>query len=90
MADHLPSTIELHGYDISDGQFPPQALLPHNVSLGLLDAFGDVSPQLVGKYDVVHLRMWCCVVRGNDPSRLIRHAVTLLSIISFPDLERYT
>jgi hypothetical protein len=29
-------------------------------------------------------------VRGNDPSRLIRHAVTLLSIISFPDLERYT
>ncbi|KIM93553.1 hypothetical protein OIDMADRAFT_61482 [Oidiodendron maius Zn] len=78
IADHLPSTIELHGYDVSDGQFPPQTSLPRNVSLGILDAFGDVPPHLVGKYDVIHLRFWCCVVRGNDPSRLIRHAVTLL------------
>jgi hypothetical protein len=28
---------------------------------------------------VVHLRFWCCIVRKNDPSRLIRHAARLLS-----------
>jgi hypothetical protein len=52
------------------------------MTLGVLDAFGEVPPDLVGKYDVVHLRMWCCVVRGNDPIPLIRHAMNLLSRVT--------
>jgi hypothetical protein len=90
LADHLPKTVQLDGYDISDSQYPSQAVLAENVSLGLLDAFGDVPPHLAGTYDVVHLRFWCAIVKGDDPSPLIRHAMKLLSIIPFPNwLEIY-
>jgi hypothetical protein len=60
-------------------------MLTDNVSLSVLDAFGDVPPHLAGTYDVVHLRFWCCVVKGNDPSLLIRHVLNLLSMVSFPN-----
>jgi hypothetical protein len=84
LAEHLPKTIQLDGYDISSSQYPSEAVLADNMSLNVLDAFGDVPPHLAGKYDVVHLRFWCCVVKGDDPSLLIRHAMNLLSIISPP------
>lgn len=79
LASQLPQTIWLDGYDLSDGQFPHKSALPANVSLNTMDAFGDVPPELVGKYDVVHLRFWCCVVKANNPGGLIRHAMKLLS-----------
>lgn len=88
LADHLPKTVQLDGYDVSDSQYPSQAALAENVSLGLLDAFGDVPLHLEGTYDVVHLRFWCCVVKGDDPSPLIRHAMKLLSINTFPNCLR--
>jgi hypothetical protein len=84
LADDLPKTVQLDGYDVSDSQYPAQAVLADNVSLSVLDAFGDVPPHLAGTYDVVHLRFWCCVVKGGDPGLLIRHAINLLSIVSFP------
>ncbi|KAJ0375158.1 hypothetical protein COL922a_014199 [Colletotrichum nupharicola] len=43
-----------------------------------MDSFGDVPEELVGKYDVVHLRLWCCVVTGGNPSKLIQGAMRLL------------
>ncbi|KIM98665.1 hypothetical protein OIDMADRAFT_20143 [Oidiodendron maius Zn] len=78
LAENLPKTVQLDGYDISDSQYPSQAGLGKNVSLNVLDAFGDVPHHLVGTYDVVHLRFWCCVVKGDNPTRLIRHAMNLL------------
>ncbi|RFU29636.1 hypothetical protein B7463_g6716, partial [Scytalidium lignicola] len=47
LAENLPSSVQLDGYDISDSQYPSQAFLPNNVSLNVLDAFGDVPPHLV-------------------------------------------
>ncbi|KAL2840177.1 S-adenosyl-L-methionine-dependent methyltransferase [Aspergillus pseudoustus] len=78
LASQLPSTVLLDGFDISDRLFPHSSLLPSNLKLGVMDSFGDVPADLVGKYDVVHLRLWCCVVTGGDPSRLIRSAMGLL------------
>lgn len=69
----------LDGYDISDAQFPPEECVPANVSLSVLNALDDVPDSLKGKYDVVHLRFWCCIVKGNDPTALIKHVVSLLS-----------
>ncbi|KAJ5769371.1 hypothetical protein N7520_003930 [Penicillium odoratum] len=80
-------TIQMDGYDLSDSQFPHKSFLPNNVSLNILDAFGDVPPDLVGKYDVVHLRFWSCIVKGNDPSRLVRHARQLLKPGGYMQLE---
>lgn len=81
LAGLLPKTVQLDGFDVSDSQYPCPSLLPQNVQLNVLDAFGDVPHQLESKYDIVHLRFWCCVVRGDDPSRLMRHVLRLLSKI---------
>jgi hypothetical protein len=79
LASQLPQTVRLEGYDLSDGQFPHKSVLPANVSLNTLNAFKDVPLELVEKYDVVHLRFWCCVVKHNNPIGLIQHAMKLLS-----------
>ncbi|KAJ2976261.1 hypothetical protein NQ176_g5053 [Zarea fungicola] len=78
LASQVPPTVQLDGYDLSSSQFPHKSILPHNVTFSILDAFGDVPAELVGKYDVVHMRFWCCIVKGNDPTKLIRHAAALL------------
>ncbi|XHG05978.1 hypothetical protein AWENTII_009191 [Aspergillus wentii] len=74
----LPKTVNLDGFDISDSQFPPAHTLPANVHFGVLDALEDIPSKLAGRYDVVHLRMWCCVIKGNDPTQLIEAAYKLL------------
>lgn len=50
------------------------------MSLSVMDAFAEVPEKHRGKYDVVHMRLWCAVVQGGDPSALIRHATQLLSM----------
>lgn len=79
MAGEVPKTVQLDGFDISDSQYPCTQLLPDNVHLSVLDSFGDVPENLAGTYDVVHLRFWCCIVRGDDARLLMRHVLTLLS-----------
>jgi hypothetical protein len=79
LASQIPQCAQLDGYDLSEKQFPPKSTWPANVTFSVLDAFGEVPDNLVHTYDVVHLRFWCCIVRKNDPSGLIRHAARLLS-----------
>ncbi|KAL6796447.1 hypothetical protein J3E68DRAFT_436384 [Trichoderma sp. SZMC 28012] len=62
----------------SANQFPPASLCPPNLAFATLDAFGDVPAHLVETYEVVHLRFWCAIIRGNDPGALIRHSIRLL------------
>ncbi|KAJ5114214.1 hypothetical protein N7456_002748 [Penicillium angulare] len=78
IARQLPSSVQLHGFDISDNQYPSKELWPKNVSLGLLNSLIDPPAHLVGQYDVVHLRMWVPNIRGNDTSALIQHVKSLL------------
>ncbi|KAJ5946124.1 hypothetical protein N7454_002963 [Penicillium verhagenii] len=79
VASQVSKNAQLDGFDLSEDQFPHRSAWPENVTFRTLDAFGEVPEGLVHKYDVVHLRFWCCVVRNNDPSGLIRHAERLLS-----------
>lgn len=76
----MPKGAQLDGFDLSGDQFPHKSTWPANVKFSTLDAFGEVPEGFIHKYDVVHLRFWCCVVRNNDPSGLIRHAERLLSM----------
>ncbi|KAL7814624.1 S-adenosyl-L-methionine-dependent methyltransferase [Trichoderma aethiopicum] len=78
VASQVPSTVQLNGFDISDEQFPCQSSLPSNVKLSVMDAFAEVPEKHRGKYDIVHMRLWCAIVQDGDPSALIRHATQLL------------
>lgn len=82
VARQVPSTVQLDGFDISDKQFPHEASSPDNMSFRILDAFSQVPEELIGKYDVVHLRLWCCIVRDCNTAALIQHATQLLSKFS--------
>ncbi|RDK48228.1 hypothetical protein M752DRAFT_288672 [Aspergillus phoenicis ATCC 13157] len=53
LAQSMPPTVQLHGFDISEEQYPPKHMWPGNVNLALLDALKDVPPALVGQYDVL-------------------------------------
>ena len=79
LAQELPSTVQLHGYDISAEQFPPRSLWPENVSLETLNALEELPPHVVGYYDVVHVRMWASNLRDRDASILIRNLSVMLS-----------
>lgn len=34
---------------------------------------------MVGKYDIVHIQLFACIVKGNDPAPLVRDLMSLLS-----------
>ncbi|KAJ6110829.1 hypothetical protein N7486_003064 [Penicillium sp. IBT 16267x] len=81
LARQPPPTVELHGFDISDDQYPSKELWPKNVKLSLLNFSNDPPASLVGQYNVVnvvHLRMWASVLRDGDTSGIIRHIKQLL------------
>ena len=34
---------------------------------------------MVGKYDVVHIQLFACIVKENDPAPLVKNLMSLLS-----------
>ncbi|KAJ5766036.1 uncharacterized protein N7511_003652 [Penicillium nucicola] len=78
LAEKLPPTVQLHGYDISNDQYPSKNLWPKNVKLGVLDSLIDPPESLEGIYDVVHLRMWASNLHNNDTLGIINHFKKLL------------
>ena len=80
----MPSSVQLHGFDISHDQFPLKELWPQNVTLGLLNSLSEPPEAFSGQYDVVHLRMWASNLRESDTSSLINHVKKLLSMFFSP------
>ena len=76
---HFPASTHIDGFDISSEHYPAKEWVPPNVSLNLLDAYGDIPGHLVGRYDIVHLRMFGVIVKNNDPTVLLANLVTMLS-----------
>ncbi|KAG4259006.1 hypothetical protein FPRO03_13228 [Fusarium proliferatum] len=78
LAQELPDTVCLHGYDISASQFPSKELWPLNVNMCVMDSLQDPPDSLLEKYDVVHLRMWASNLRTKDVKTLICSVSKLL------------
>lgn len=74
----LPSA-QLDGFDISAEQYPPKQWLPTNLSLSTLDIFPPVPEELIGKYDIIHVRLFILVVRDDDPTPILRNLISMLS-----------
>lgn len=81
----LPSA-QLDGFDNYVNQYPPKEWLPSNVSLQALDVGEGIPEELLGMYDVVHIRHFLLVVK-DDPLSLLKNLVALLSkLLSFPSI----
>lgn len=51
---------------------------PKNVTLIAHDAFLPFSVSMVGKYDVVHVKMFVNIIKENDPAPLVRSLTSLM------------
>ncbi|CAK1367752.1 unnamed protein product [Cercospora beticola] len=79
----LPSQARIEGFDIDLAQTPPKAWTPANVSWRTLDILkepstADGSLSLVGRFDVVHVRLLMLIVQNGDPMPLLRRLMALV------------
>jgi SAM-dependent methyltransferase len=60
------------GYDINDINFPARAFLPSSVTFKKLDLFTkDLPKELLGAYDIVHIRALSSIIINNDTKPLL-------------------
>ncbi|MCJ1395623.1 hypothetical protein MMC18_008509 [Xylographa bjoerkii] len=79
VAGERPSSTRFDGFDISPAQFLDEKDLPANISLKLLDiGSGELPDSVVGKYDLVHIRLFAFAIRNNDPTPILRNLVRML------------
>ncbi|KAI1454934.1 hypothetical protein F4805DRAFT_298976 [Annulohypoxylon moriforme] len=70
---------QLDGYDINPGNFPNPSRLPKSVTLRELDILARPLPaEMLGIYDVVHVRGFVSIVYNNDTTPLLSTALALL------------
>ncbi|KAJ5493302.1 hypothetical protein N7539_002048 [Penicillium diatomitis] len=77
LSRELP-TATLDGYDVDLSNSPPREWLPERLHLHHWDLFTPVPDHMVGKYDVVHLRLLILVVQNSDPTPVIQNVARLL------------
>ena len=76
VARELPAA-NLDGFDIDITQAPHQQWLPSNVTLRHWNIFEDLPTDLIGKYDLVHVRLLVLVIE-RDPRSIIRKFLQML------------
>ncbi|KAJ5093634.1 hypothetical protein N7456_009495 [Penicillium angulare] len=70
---------ELDGFDINPTYFTGKAFLPESVSLRELDVFAKPPPtELIGIYDVVHIRAFNSLIHNSDLRPILTVASELL------------
>lgn len=78
LACELPEPAVLDGLDIDLSKAPPAQWLPNNVTVHNWDILSPVPEHLVGRYDIVHLRLLILVVEHSDPVPIIQNAYRML------------
>ncbi|QKX57692.1 uncharacterized protein TRUGW13939_04810 [Talaromyces rugulosus] len=78
LASCLPDTVKFEGLDVSMAAAPPAQWLPANVILRHWDIKEPVPSELLGAYDVVHVRNLAFVLRGSEVPAVLERLVSLL------------
>ncbi|KAI1330194.1 S-adenosyl-L-methionine-dependent methyltransferase [Xylariaceae sp. FL0255] len=68
----------LEGFDISTALFPPEDVLPANITLGQHDMKQPFPEHMHGQYDLVHARMLVAAMEPDDWDLVVRNFVQLL------------
>lgn len=78
LAETLPASAELVGLDYDLSKYPDPETLPSNVKLGFANAFDPFPEELLGRFDVVHLRFFVYAMKSGQGVPLIRNLLSLL------------
>ena len=70
--------IRMDGMDITLAQAPPTQWLPPNITLTTWNIFDEVPNDLVGQFDVVHVRLLLVVVQNENAASVVRNLWKLL------------
>lgn len=79
LGSRLPESTQLSGLDISSDALPPDEWLPPNVTFRKWNIKDDVPEDLVGHYDVVHVRNFVYVLQDDEIPRVLDSLVKLMS-----------
>ncbi len=90
LKSQLPPDAQLHGFDVSDAQFPPSQWVPENIELRAMNPFEALPEEYVDQYDVVHLRLFISMAEDNDLADLIWNIARMLSKSIRPETARCT
>lgn len=70
--------MRLDGLDVSFHATPPPQWLPSNVTLRHWDCRSDMLEELVGLYDVVHIRNFSFVLQKGDIQHVLDNLMGLI------------
>jgi len=78
------ANIEAYGFDISFDAAPPPSTLPENLTLRKWDVREDLPGDLVGMFDIVHVRFFAFVLLGDEIPGVVGRLFKMLSTLEFP------
>ncbi|KAI1818408.1 S-adenosyl-L-methionine-dependent methyltransferase [Poronia punctata] len=78
MAKTLPDDAELVGLDYDPSKFPPAASLPSNMTLREADMYRSFDEDLIGRFDVVHVRLINLALKAGQGVQVLQNLMTLL------------
>ncbi|PQE27514.1 UMTA methyltransferase family protein [Rutstroemia sp. NJR-2017a BBW] len=77
VAREIPAAT-VFGLDIDLSKAPHEEWLPSNLSLRKWNLFEEVPEDLLGKFDLIHVRLLVLVIENSDPTPLLRNIMKLL------------
>ena len=84
LARRLPASVQLDALDISFDSTPPPEWLPSNMQTIQWDVKDDVPEELVGVYDIVHIRLFIFVLLEAEVQPVLERLLKLLSGYPLP------
>ena len=77
LSTRLPATVKLEGFDISLEATTLSGHLPPNVSFRKWDIKQSPPEDLVGQYDIVHIRLLIFVLLDDDIPKILQNLPSL-------------
>ena len=78
--------------DITLSQAPPNQWRPPNINMRVWNIFEDPSEDLVGQFDIVHIRLLLLVIPNNNAVPVIKRLATMLKpggYLQWEELNRF-
>lgn len=79
----------IEAFDLSLAQTLPKEWSPSDVSYQQMNIFDPLPEKLIGRYDIVHVRLFLLVVEKGDPMPLLRQLFKLLKPGGFLQWQEY-
>lgn len=73
------SAVRMDGFDIDIAQCPPAAWMPPNIHFSPWNVVHEPPKELLGQFDLVHLRLVMIGIENEDVSKLVANLAGLLS-----------